>query len=306
MPIKFLKEELDLGEHSFGHTEEEILYRQWCLGNTLFLNPLNDIIKHSICARDVFTTPSMRGPINEGPVLPSFFNQIKQEFVSARYLFYQGINSDHPHFSDSEVRIYNSLDYPSYSLAVEKIKLAFRSAYSLFDKISYFLNHYLGLSIPERRVSFRTMWYNSQKRDEKLITEFQDCKNLPLRGLFWLSKDLFENEDGFRESIEPDAQKINYIRNHLEHKYFKLHENYWHGPNSDDIASRYMEDTLAYSMYRREFTKKTLRIIKMARAALIYLSTAIHFQELNRVEDGDDKKIFLDSPLYVLDWESRY
>ena len=34
-----------------------------------------------------------------------------------------------------DVLLYNTLDYPAYGLAVEKVKVAFRMAYSIFDKI---------------------------------------------------------------------------------------------------------------------------------------------------------------------------
>src|SRR5262249_34479893 len=39
-----------------------------------------------------------------------------------------------------------------------------------------------------------------------------------------LSKDLYQAEPGFQSAIEPDAQELNEIRNHLEHKYLKVHE----------------------------------------------------------------------------------
>jgi hypothetical protein len=66
-------------------------------------------------------------------------------------------------------------------------------AYSLLEKVSYFLNHYLALGIPERRTGFRSFWYDGQERQRGLRPEFDACDNWPLRGLFWLSKDLFEN-----------------------------------------------------------------------------------------------------------------
>jgi GH35 family endo-1,4-beta-xylanase len=47
---------------------------------------------------------------------------------------------------------------PSLCLAVEKIKAAYRIAYSLFDKIGFFINAYMELGIPERQVTFRTLW----------------------------------------------------------------------------------------------------------------------------------------------------
>lgn len=273
----------DMESFSLGRSKIEKSYRQWCLNESLFLNPLNDLGPYPIAANDVLGLSSIVVDLGEGPYYPGFFSQMKQEFVSARYLFFEGINAGKPHFSDKGVRLVNTLDYPSYSLAVEKMKIAFRIAYSLFDKIAFFLNHYMRLSIPERWVSFRTIWYVSQSRDKGLRNEFKDRKNWPLRGLFWLSKDLYEDKPGFKESIEPDAQELNAIRNHLEHKYLKLHDDFWPGPpDDDDEISLALADTMAFSMYRRDFEEKALRLIKMARAALIYLSLSIHREEQMR------------------------
>ena len=140
------------------------------------------------------------------------------------------------------------------------MKAAFRIAYSLFDKIAYFLNDYLCLSIPEKQVTFRTVWYEKRKKEKGLSHIFQKRENnWSLRGLFWLSKDLFEDMSEFKESIEPDAQELSDIRNHLEHKYLKLPDDFWQGTLSvDDRASLTLVDTLAFSVHRREFEVKTL------------------------------------------------
>lgn len=305
LPPEFLDKDVDLHGFSIGASEQEILYRKWCLENRLFLNPLNDIGPHSIAAHDILTTPPIVVKIGEGPYYPGYFNQMKQELVSARYLYYEGINEERPHFSDRDVLLYNTLDYPSYSLSVEKVKAAFRIVYSLFDKIAFFLNEYLDLSIPKKRVTFKTLWYEAHNKKKGLRPDFQHRQNWPLRGLFWLSKDLFEDNLGFKESIGPDAQELHDIRNHLEHKYLKLHEDLWHGPPLDsDEASLALADTLAFSMHRRDFKAKTLRLIKMARAALIYLSLAIHCEEQRRAKDRGHDSIVPGMPLDV--WKDEW
>lgn len=302
---EYLAKGIDMYSFSLGDSESEIRYRKWCLSNRLFLNPLNDLGPYPIAARDVFHTPNIVVGIGEGPYYPGYFNQMKQEFVSARYLYYEGISARQPHFSDRDVRLFNTLDYPSYSLAVEKVKTAFRVAYSLLDKIAYFLNHYLHLSIPERKVALKTFWYASQSRDKGLRPEFQRCEIWPLRGLFWLSKDLYEDKPDFKESIEPDGQALSEIRNHLEHKYLKLHENDWPGPPSNNAeVSLALSDTLAFSISRGEFEAKTLKLLKMVRAALIYLSLAIHCEERQRAKRRDKNSIVPGMPLDI--WEDGW
>lgn len=290
---------VDLEGHPLGKQETEIQYRRWCLKNVLFLNPLNDLGPHSIAAHDVLTVPSITVGLDQGPSYPGFFNQMKQEFVSARYLYYEGTRATDPHFSDRGVLLYNTLDYPIYSLAVEKVKAAFRASYALFDKIAYFLNDYLKLEIPETRITFRTFWYQAQERKRGLRAEFMRRPNWPLRGLFWLSKDLYEPTPGFREALEPDAEKLAEIRNHLEHKYLKIRDMLVREEHLPDPLA----DTLAFSVERRGFEAKTLRLLKVARAALIYLSLAVHREERSKTTSRDEGLVL---PIALDLWEDDW
>jgi hypothetical protein len=291
-------------EFPLGHSEDEIRYRRWCLRNRLFLNPLNDLGPYSIASHDVLTTPSIVVKPGEGMHFQGFYNQLKQEYASARFLCFEGATSTSPHFSDKGVLLVNTLDYPCYSLAVEKVKMAFRMAYSLLDKVSYFLNSYLALGIPERRVSFRSFWYVGQERRQGLRPEFDVCDNWPLRGLFWLSKNLFENAPEFRECLEPHAQELDAVRNHAEHKYLKLHDRLWSGPTDEGSAFGGRTDALAFSVYRSDFTAKAIGLMKMARAALTYLSLAIHAEERKRELARPTKGLVLPMPMDT--WEDEW
>jgi len=281
-----LTEQPDLNAFPLGESVEEIKYRSWCLANRVFLNPLNDLGAFSIAARDIITTPNMFVPLDEGPIYQGFFNQMKQEFVAARYLYYEGTHApDGAHYCDKDVLLFNTLDYPTYCIAAERVKAAFRLAYSLFDKIAFFLNSYMHLDVKERHIYFKTIWYASEKRANGLKPCVEQRRNWPLRGLFWVSKDLFESAPGYRSSLEPSARELEDIRQHLEHKYLKLHEPEWAGPpSSDDRAAKAMADTLARSCYRRDFEAKTLRLLKTMRAALIYLALAIRAEENQRAK----------------------
>ena len=53
------------------------------------------------------------------------------------------------------------LEKTACDLSDEKLKIAFRMAYSLFDKIAFFLKKYFRLPVSEQRVNFRTLWYPS-------------------------------------------------------------------------------------------------------------------------------------------------
>lgn len=128
--------------YALGDSKDERHYRRWVLERGLFLNPLNDLGPYNIAARDVLSLPTFSTAIDAPPSLIGLFDHMKQEFVSARWFLYEGLNATVMHFSDRQVALYNTLDYPSYGLAVEKLKAAYRVAYSLLDKIAFFLNDY--------------------------------------------------------------------------------------------------------------------------------------------------------------------
>ena len=279
---KFLEEAVDMNNYSLGNSKAEKLYRKWCLNNRLFINPLNDLGGYNIAAQDILTCPSLTQPIDEGGAYPpayfAFYNQLKQEYVSARYLFYESLQTQNPHYSDKDVLLYNTFDYPCYGLNIEKAKIAFRMAYSVFDKIAYFINEYLKLKVPETKVSFKTIWYNKQKKKSGLRKEFKCLENWPLRGLFWLAKDLSEHRPEFRISIEPDAQDLVNIRNHLEHKYLTVTSEF----DMLDIDEADYAQKKIYRIMRDDFYAKILKILKLARAALIYLSLGIQIEEYKK------------------------
>jgi hypothetical protein len=269
-------------------------YRMWCLNNVLFLNPLNDVEATSIAAYDILNLPTFTTMIDEAPVVIGMFNELKQGFVSARWLLWEGAALREPHFSDREVRLVNTLDYPAYGLSVEKVKIAFRIAYSIFDKIAYFLNHYLALNIPEKRISFRTIW--REKDSGPVRDRFLKSENWPLRGLFWLSKDLFD--DDMRDSTEPEASALADLRNHLEHKYVKVHEVLLSPmPLRDPF-----HDTLAYAITRTDLERRTLRLMQLVRSALIYLSLAMHHEERTRERSTKEKMATMSLATWRDEW----
>lgn len=292
----------DLHDHSLGDSPQEQSYRAWCLREQLFINPLNDLGAIPIAARDVLTLPNITasGVSAQMPPIIGFYNQLKQEFVSARYFFFEGQNSEVPHFSDRGVLLHNTLDYPSYSLATERMRAAFRIAYSVFDKIGYFINAYFQIGRSPSRVNFRNVWFRARSTPPRLLERFESCQNWPLRGLFWLSKDLFDEQ--FQLVMEPDAEARAEIRNCLEHKYLHLREGSG-GIFSPLDASDEYTDLLVYGLAKSDFATKTLSLLKLVRAALIYLSLAVHREERTRAAASGDR---LTLPMFLDRWEDDW
>jgi hypothetical protein len=127
------------------------------------------------------------------PVFQGFYNQIKQEYLTARYLLYNyNMNFGEWHtFSDRDRNLVNTFDYPQYGFRYEQLKNSFKMLYSLFDKIGYFLNEYLKLGKEQTKVNFKNVWY----RNRQINPNLEELQNNPLRGLYFLSKDLFTDVD---------------------------------------------------------------------------------------------------------------
>ena len=293
------KDPFDPTKGNLGLGKAEQAYRRWSLSHRLFLNPLNDLGAIPAAAADALHLPPVTVQIGASPYFEGFFNQLKQEFVSARYLLYEGMNDRQPHFSDRGVTLYDTLDYPVYGLAGEKVKFALRSVYSLFDKLAFFLNYYLELGIPARQVNFRGFWYQSQKPDKGLKPEIESRENWPLRGLFWMAKDLYDATPGFRDAMEPEAREIDITRNHAEHKYLKVHDDLWPEMSASAEAAGKMPADAAFSIGCGMLKQRTLRLMKLARSALVYLAYAVHVEEGRKqhARGSDDKNPHPSNPL---------
>ncbi|MDB5137145.1 MAG: hypothetical protein JWP37_3748 [Mucilaginibacter sp.] len=118
-------------------------YRKWCLKHQLYTNPLNDLGNYTIADHDVLHLPTMTVAAGEPPKYHTLFNQLKQEYATARFLYYEGTQPHKQHYADQDVKLVDTLEYAEYSIHMEKVKIAFRLIYSLFDKIGYLLNDYL-------------------------------------------------------------------------------------------------------------------------------------------------------------------
>jgi hypothetical protein len=73
--------------------------------------------------------------------------------------------------------------------------------------------------------------------------------------------------------MEPEARELQLIRNYIEHKAFKVLSDFFRSPRYFD------EKDIAYSISRGDLEHKTLKLIRLTRAALIYVSLAIHHEE---------------------------
>lgn len=262
-----------LDSYSLGRTKKERNFRQWALVHQLFLNPLNTLGPHAIAATDRFGLPSYRAPTSEPPHYMTWFSQLKQEFAAARLFLYEA-EHDHPnHFADRELSLVDTLDYPVYGLAHEKARLSFRAAYSLLDKVAGFVNSYFNLKEESDRVTARHVWLTKDRKS--IRPELANRTNLPLRGLYWLTLDIVGTSPNDPDAIAPGAPELHRLRNALEHRCLVLRD-FMIGSDEGAIESASVED----------FRKHCMTMLKLARAALFYLSLSVGREEqLRRAAD---------------------
>lgn len=286
-----------LDEGEAGRSKSERSYRQWCLDKRLFLCPLNELGPHLIAASDDLMLPGITEAVDERPEdyspppIIGFYSQMKQEYTSARYMLFEGLSSTKIHFSDRNVSLTDTLDYPIYSLASERVRTAFRIAYSLLDKIAFLVDRYWKLGKDPKHITFKNVWM--VERTNRLLSQLENSTNGPLRGLYWLSKELFD--DQLKRTTAEDARELHAIRNALEHTYLRV---------IDGWARPFMLGTpnaseFGISIGSDELEAKAIRIMQIARSALLYVSFAIAHEEREK-RRVNPRQLVGSLPLYSL------
>lgn len=267
----------DLDGFDLGADEAEQKFRRWILQERLYVNTLNDLGPHPVAATDFLHLPTMVTSVAFGTTFHGFFNQLKQEFAAARWLAFEALHDARPSMADNGVRLVNARDGAVFGLRLEKLKYAFRSAYSILDKVAVFLNAYLDLGLPPHKVTLRTVWFEDSKGATRRLNPKIPVRNLPLRGLFWLAKDFSETGSEFVAAMEPDAQDLVRVRNRLEHQFLRV----------TSATSHSWSKYLALDLSKELLMSRTMRLLRRSRAALIYLVLAIHTRE--NIEAERDK-----------------
>ncbi|MEZ8188246.1 LA2681 family HEPN domain-containing protein [Shewanella sp. 5S214] len=264
----------DFNNFSLGKHQKEQDYRRWCLQHKLFINPLNDVFTATIAANDVLHLPSHFYAVGEEPRFPKYFNLLKQEFIVARHMLYEFTTADFEHYSDNDVLLENGLDGVYLGYRNELLKNSLRISYSIFDKIALFLNDYMKIGLKVDSVNFRNIWgtYNKKNKALEINPCFLDRENWLLRGLYFLSKDLYDQN--FTDVAEPEARELHIIRKMAEHRYLGIQE---YPAQVDD--TEYMKYITV-----DDLADKVLKMLKISREALIYLSLAMHIEERKREE----------------------
>ena len=273
---------------------EELMYREWCLSNHFFLNPLNDLMEQESafahdplvitrCSEQETATPNGVHTGVEPPKYLAMLNQLKEEYVYARFLVFEGTErSKEVHYADKNVRItLSSYDYANYSIRLEQIKSAFKILFSIIDQVAFAINSYWSLGYGERQASADKV-FNSKKYPKD---------NIALSALLWSYR---EFSDNFCKSETGSERDLKTLRNALEHKYVKVHE-------YPDNRKLQMEDDDFYHISEVDLTTYALRLLKISREFIMEFTYAIGIEEDKT--DTTGKTVL---PLIVADFDDEW
>lgn len=253
---------------------EEGDYNKWVNGHWLRLNSYNDINPFSVMSQDdslffeaVF---SPKEDTDFGYRMFALLNEIKQEYVSARYLLYRYfVDTGLQHFSDKGVRLADNADYSNYSFNIELAKSSFRAFYSILDKIAYSLNEYLGLGAKNTSVSFKDFWY-SDKKHRTLKNEITRLKtNYSLAGLFFIRNDIYGGDEHYLQ--DEGTIRLKAVRNAMEHRAILVTD-----------EGEYEDTGLFLKISRSKFEDVAMSLIRTVRQAIFCLVNMVNHIEYDK------------------------
>lgn len=240
------------------NSRKQKTYLKWCADNRLFLNDLNDLYKTELVYTDCFTLPSFTQTINralshhEDLIYHGNFDEIKNDYCYARYLIFSAINipNEQEHFFNETYDKVDDMAHSLTNLKSQHYKSAFKSLYSIFDKIAYFLNSFYDLNDVDSKIYFHTIFGKMKEGILKPHAALRESKNCFIHALFYILKDVrnANPRDLISKSesywIDPDIEAFTEIRNAMEHRSLKIVDDFGHTLTKSDIEfhDRYLEE----------------------------------------------------------------
>jgi hypothetical protein len=197
------------------------------------------------------------------------FNHIKEDFATARHMYYQSKSQESSLVEVSTITSYmDTQDYADFGLRSGFLKSSLRLAADLLDKCAGFINLYLELGHPEDQVILNTVWYNKLQYKKGIHPKVEAClsSNQYLAALYDLKKDLYLGKYpiSFRN-----------LRNDATHKRL--------------VLSLYEDLDRSVSIYRLEkFSTNVHFLLRMAKAAIIYVAGVVMIEERKRESERKD------------------
>lgn len=201
-------------------------------------------------------------------------NEVKERYSIARISLFEAHSPPYDFQLHDEITPYTDIfDFSTRGFRSAKLKLAFETAFNIFDKIAFFINEYLGIGVDGTVVNFHNLW-KASSRDKVLRPEIHKLNNnLHLFGLYDVSRDLAKNGYFYRLRV---------LRNKLTHSYLILH----YFQDCDWFTA---SDGEPFHIGYREFFSETIKLLQLVREAIIYLAAFIDQEERTKIARFEGK-----------------
>lgn len=238
--------------------------RRFCLKHRLYLSPTTLIgPKNSQLPGDPMFITQMTSSVQEYSkfdVCIEYLDQIKEDFVLARYLLVQSqYRSRFVETIDRDVTLYYPLNYSAHGAYIHMLRASIRLAIDTLDKIAAFTWSYAHMEEPElESVSFRNVW--SSRRDPSALREpLRGLHNVYLLALLDLAADV--RRDGYLSSVYD-------LRNALTHRFVRV---------VDGVPADAEADVPGLSV--AELRGRSIQAVRLVRSAFMYLIMFVQTQE---------------------------
>lgn len=247
--------------------------RDFCVRHQLYITPATFVgKKNDVIHGDPMFISTMIVSLDDNISINryiTFLNQIKQDYVLARYFLIQSqYRSSIVDTIDQDVVLYDPLDYSIHNSYIQLLKISLKLTVDTFDKIAQFLREYCNLPTDQKKeTNFRNIWIHD-KEEKGLRPELVQRQNKFLFALYDLSIDL--RKGGYFEDIYAR-------RNAITHRFLVVHEMMTPDDNTI-VTARISNDDLV---------KLTIKSMNLLRAAIMYLILFVDMEERKKHDPNE-------------------
>jgi tetratricopeptide (TPR) repeat protein len=239
-------------------SEVEKSYVKFCLDNRLYLNEC------LVTSHEAYQDPlSVRFPTSEPGEYKELRSNalalIKQEYIAARFLLFA--YRCHPpdlSFVDHGAFLPSVEDHEG-QVYVQFLILSFRAAYSVLDKIGYFLNDFCRLGDKSDRVRFQEELFLKKGSLRQGLRKYDGTQ---LSALFDLAREFSKEQPLF---------SLRDLRNKLEHRCVAVRRRPTQREEKTTIEGDAHSRAGVYDLNEDDLYGESLRLFKAVRAAIFYL-----------------------------------
>jgi hypothetical protein len=274
-----------------GTTPFEKFYIDFCLKHKLFLSFRIFDEEDEASIRDpIFIR--MLAPIEESDEtfynFAKHINQIKEDYITARLLLVQSQfkRKDFDEISKRTTFV-NTLDYSIFNIYTGLLKSAFKEAFNILDKISRFFNEYYELGI-NGNIYFwtRTIWQNKNEKGKwKIRPKIKNSNNTSLYALYDIFLDFNPLKYCEKFKSSKDYKKLKEIRDSAVHENLVIYDSTVRGLGENTSKGNIEYDVML---------SKTIELLQLVRASIIYLINFVETEENKKRESFSERIVKID------------